>query len=711
MGRRKPISGKARKEHLKLKRAIKRDQDGNGGDGGPGTSSIGNGSLTATSSSRPLGGQHGRRPAAKRYMTTEERHRADKVAGRVKLESRFIRLPPQVQERHRLMAATERLERPVRAQLGVLKESDLLWQPNTGDADDDDDELKPMTCPKRPKWRYTMTKLEVERNEEGMFEQWLSQTDARLARFAQEQKAQGSSSPVSPTYFERNLNVWRQLWRTTEISDILLILVDVRFPLLHYPPSLEAYVKSLRDKRVILVLTKTDLVPRWVADAWRAYFERREGPDGAEVVEMESYRETARREETQGTKPKFEPGAPVEARFELVDALRRAHQKLLTPPRAVSDFPDRLARWKPRVKQDVDWESVEDEAASKAREAEQRSAKDRRGRRRKDRDAALVPRQHPMDGGESEHEGERGDDDDEQDEPLSDEDPYPYISIGLIGQPNVGKSSLLNALLGRKVVRASRTPGKTKSLQTIYWNQTVRLVDCPGLVCPSFAGMERQVLAGILPIQNIEAVLHFVAQRLPLERVLGLETSEPLDDDEDDLAREISGKQMHKGDDEDAWTTDRILVEYALQQDFVTAKAGRPDVYRAGAQILRHLHSSAIPWTFRPPSDLDKSVAGDQRIELTEGIWLKDFVPRADAQVARSVVGTTEGEEDDDEDDDDGVTSEEEEEEDSEAGADQAAVAAVKSAFSALEVEEADESDDTEGEGYDAEEDDAELSE
>lgn len=42
---------------------------------------------------------------------------------------------------------------------------------------------------------------------------------------------------------------------------------------------------------------------------------------------------------------------------------------------------------------------------------------------------------------------------------------HPFLSVGLIGQPNVGKSSLLNALLQRKVVRASRTPGKTKSLQ------------------------------------------------------------------------------------------------------------------------------------------------------------------------------------------------------------------------------------------------------
>lgn len=32
------------------------------------------------------------------------------------------------------------------------------------------------------------------------------------------------------SYFELNLETWRQLWRVLEISDILLVIVDARYP-------------------------------------------------------------------------------------------------------------------------------------------------------------------------------------------------------------------------------------------------------------------------------------------------------------------------------------------------------------------------------------------------------------------------------------------------------------------------------------------------
>ncbi len=53
------------------------------------------------------------------------------------------------------------------------------------------------------------------------------------------------------------------------------------------------------------------------------------------------------------------------------------------------------------------------------------------------------------------------------------------IAVG--GRSNVGKSSLLNALLGAKVARTSRTPGRTRLLHLFELSRRAVLVDLPGL--------------------------------------------------------------------------------------------------------------------------------------------------------------------------------------------------------------------------------------
>lgn len=73
------------------------------------------------------------------------------------------------------------------------------------------------------------------------------------------------------------------------------------------------------------------------------------------------------------------------------------------------------------------------------------------------------------------------------------------ITIGFIGYPNVGKSSVINALCETKKVSVSATPGKTKHLQTIKLREDVTLCDCPGLVFPSFLSSKAEmVLCGVL---------------------------------------------------------------------------------------------------------------------------------------------------------------------------------------------------------------------
>mmetsp|Transcript_38828 Transcript_38828/g.49566 ORF Transcript_38828/g.49566 Transcript_38828/m.49566 type:complete len:603 (+) Transcript_38828:102-1910(+) len=56
------------------------------------------------------------------------------------------------------------------------------------------------------------------------------------------------------------------------------------------------------------------------------------------------------------------------------------------------------------------------------------------------------------------------------------------LSVGVVGYPNVGKSSLINSLKRTKSVGVSPTPGFTRSMQEINLDKNIRLLDCPGIV-------------------------------------------------------------------------------------------------------------------------------------------------------------------------------------------------------------------------------------
>lgn len=147
-----------------------------------------------------------------------------------------------------------------------------------------------------------------------MFSKWLLETKKKMgvieSAIMSRRLSAHPSDPLSllrpsPTYFETNLNVWRQLWRVTEQASILLILVDVRCPLMHFPPSLQTYVAGLKPrKKVVLVLTKTDLVPAEVATAWKTYFEDTMSQDNktwTKIVLMESYKQKEKGDLSQGS--------------------------------------------------------------------------------------------------------------------------------------------------------------------------------------------------------------------------------------------------------------------------------------------------------------------------------------------------------------------------------------------------------------------------
>jgi hypothetical protein len=126
-----------------------------------------------------------------------------------RLQSIFISLPRNFLEETKSLASTVPLIRPIPPENAIYVDT----------AEDAADIT--LSCPRRPKWRFDMTKKELERNEEGVFRIWLEEMDNALGKWqdrklkVREKQAKDIDSrtkPPSPTFFERNLEVWRQLY-------------------------------------------------------------------------------------------------------------------------------------------------------------------------------------------------------------------------------------------------------------------------------------------------------------------------------------------------------------------------------------------------------------------------------------------------------------------------------------------------------------------
>ena len=74
------------------------------------------------------------------------------------------------------------------------------------------------------------------------------------------------------------------------------------------------------------------------------------------------------------------------------------------------------------------------------------------------------------------------------------------IRVMIIGVPNVGKSSLINALKGKKQTKTGQKPGVTRHQQWVNIAEDLELLDTPGIMAPSGQGKEAELKMAVTNI-------------------------------------------------------------------------------------------------------------------------------------------------------------------------------------------------------------------
>ena len=120
-----------------------------------------------------------------------------------------------------------------------------------------------LTVPRRPHWDSTTTLEQLDRMERDSLLEWRR----GLAELQE-------NNDLLMTPFERNLEVWRQLWRVIERSDLVVQIVDARNPLLFRSEDLERYVKDVDPRKEnLLLVNKADMLTLEQRKAWADYFQ------------------------------------------------------------------------------------------------------------------------------------------------------------------------------------------------------------------------------------------------------------------------------------------------------------------------------------------------------------------------------------------------------------------------------------------------------
>ncbi|XP_062090637.1 nuclear/nucleolar GTPase 2 [Humulus lupulus] len=154
------------------------------------------------------------------------------------------------------------------------------------------------------------------------------------------------------------------------------------------------------------------------------------------------------------------------------------------------------------------------------------------------------------------------------------------ISVGFVGYPNVGKSSVINTLRTKTVCKVAPIPGETKVWQYITLTKRIFLIDCPGVVYQNNHDTETDiVLKGVVRVTNLEDASEHIGEvltRVKKEHLKRAYKIKDWEDDNDFLVQlcKLSGKLL---------------------------RGGEPDLKTAAKMVLHDWQRGKIPFFVPPP--------------------------------------------------------------------------------------------------------------
>ncbi|CAG9461190.1 unnamed protein product [Pedinophyceae sp. YPF-701] len=160
------------------------------------------------------------------------------------------------------------------------------------------------------------------------------------------------------------------------------------------------------------------------------------------------------------------------------------------------------------------------------------------------------------------------------------------VTVGVIGLPNVGKSSIINSLKRSRVANVGNAPGITKVVQEIALDKHVRLLDCPGIVFTAAESEDASALRNCVKVEKLEDPVGpcgIILQRVPAKQLM-------------QMYRIPAFKNV-----------DQFLAHVAKARGRLRS-GGTPDIPGAARMVLQDWNAGKIPFFTMPPARANRNV-------------------------------------------------------------------------------------------------------
>lgn len=159
------------------------------------------------------------------------------------------------------------------------------------------------------------------------------------------------------------------------------------------------------------------------------------------------------------------------------------------------------------------------------------------------------------------------------------------ISVGVIGYPNCGKSSVINTLMGKKCCKAAPVPGETKVWQYVTLMKRIFLIDSPGVVYDIGDSEVDTVLKGVVRAERLQTPSDFIQ----------------------DILDRVKPEYIRKQYNIESWTDAVDFLNQLCARTGKLLKKGEPDYHSVSINMINDWQRGKLPHFVAPPrSNEDK---------------------------------------------------------------------------------------------------------